>query len=99
MSTVNIEHLSKLDYKTFKGLVQSVAHHLDLAKQPTEDTSDLQLLSIEQVAQRLNIGRWSVYQLINKQLLKTVKIGNRRLVSSRTLEGFINRLEDGSISP
>jgi excisionase family DNA binding protein len=53
----------------------------------------LQLLSIKEVCQRLGVGHWAVYQQINRRALKTVKIGKRRLVSTRAVEEFINNQE------
>jgi excisionase family DNA binding protein len=56
-------------------------------------TNSLRLLSIPEVCKRLGIGHWAVYQQINKRALKTVKIGKRRLVSTKALEDFITSLE------
>lgn len=58
----------------------------------TNDT-DMRLISIPEACERLGIGSWSAYQLINRQALKTVKIGKRRLVSVRAVNEFINSLE------
>ena len=54
---------------------------------------DLRLINIEEACRRLNIGRWSIYQLINKNVIKTVKIGTRRLISTKTLNDYIMSLE------
>jgi excisionase family DNA binding protein len=53
----------------------------------------MRLISIPEACKRLGIGHWSIYQQINKNALKTVKIGKRRLVSVRALNDFITALE------
>lgn len=51
------------------------------------------LLSVEQVARELNVHRATVYDLLAKGQLASVKIGRRRLVARRTLEDFVDSLE------
>jgi excisionase family DNA binding protein len=54
------------------------------------------LLTIREVASRLAIGRTTVYELIAKQELKTIKIGRARRVPESVLEQWIARqLSDG----
>ncbi len=54
------------------------------------------LLTIREVAARLAIGRTTVYELIAKQELKTIKIGRSRRVPESVLEQWIVRqLRDG----
>ena len=55
--------------------------------------AELRLLSIPEACKRLGIGHWAMYQQIHRKALKTVKIGKRRLVSTRALEDFINSME------
>ena len=57
------------------------------------ENEHLQLLNINQACERLNLGRWSVYKLINQNRLKTVKIGKRRLVTMSAIRAFIETLE------
>ena len=54
---------------------------------------DMRLLSISEACEVLGIGHWAVYQQINKGALKTVKIGGRRLVRTKSLNDFITSLE------
>ncbi len=54
---------------------------------------DIQLLSIEQVSQRLGIGLWKTYEQVHSGELKSVRIGTRRLVRARTLNEYINMRE------
>ncbi|MDR1629491.1 MAG: helix-turn-helix domain-containing protein [Oscillospiraceae bacterium] len=57
------------------------------------EDSDMRLISIPEACKRLGIGHWAVYQQINKKALKTVKIGKRRLIRVKTLNEFIESLE------
>ncbi len=55
----------------------------------------LQLLSLQEVGRRLNVGHWMIYKLIGDNKLRTVKIGKRRLVSVQALQDFISQMERG----
>ena len=56
-------------------------------------------MNINQACERLNLGRWSVYKLINQNRLKTVKLGRRRLVTMNAIRTFIEKLEaEGGVS-
>jgi excisionase family DNA binding protein len=41
---------------------------------------DVALYTIDETAARLRVSRWTVYNLIRANQLRTVKIGRRRLV-------------------
>lgn len=58
-------------------------------------TSSL-LLTLPEAAARLRISRSSLYRLFDRGEIKSVRVGARRLVSLRTLEAYIERLEDES---
>jgi excisionase family DNA binding protein len=63
-------------------------------KQEIIKDTELRLLSVKEVCERLNLGHWAVnQQILHKKTLKSVKIGKRRLVSTRALEEFINSME------
>ncbi len=47
------------------------------------------LLSAEQAAERLNIHRATLYDLIGRGELRSVKIGRRRLIPPSALDEFI----------
>ena len=57
------------------------------------ENEHLKLLNINQACERPNLGRWSVYKLINQNRLKTVKVGKRRLVTMSAIRAFIENLE------
>jgi excisionase family DNA binding protein len=54
----------------------------------TKET-ELRLLSIKEACKRLGIAHWALYQQIHQHKLKSVKIGKRRLISTRAIEEFI----------
>ena len=47
------------------------------------------LLAIKQAIFEMGISRTAIYELINAGMLKTVKIGRRRLVPIEAIEEFI----------
>lgn len=49
--------------------------------------------SINDAARDIGIGRTKLYELINRGVLKTVKIGRRRLVTTASIEDFFNSYE------
>lgn len=60
-----------------------------------ETTADY-LLTVQEAADRLRIGRWSVYNLIRSNQLRTIKIGRRRPITPAALAECIAMLEGGA---
>ena len=58
-----------------------------------EKNNEIRLLSVREACSRLGISHWAIYQQIGQGTIKTVKIGRRRLVSSRALDEFITSME------
>ena len=60
------------------------------------DTADItdtpRLMTIDEARDRLRISRWSIYRLINDRQLKTITIGNRRLIAPQDLHEFLQDL-------
>jgi excisionase family DNA binding protein len=52
------------------------------------------LLTINEVAELLRISRWSVYQLIWSNQLRTLTIGRRRLVRPSALAECVALLDE-----
>jgi excisionase family DNA binding protein len=50
------------------------------------------LLTVQEAADRLRVSRWSVYNLIRSNRLRTIKIGRRRLVTPTALADCIDLL-------
>jgi excisionase family DNA binding protein len=55
------------------------------------------LLTVSEAAEQLRISRWTMYQLIRTNELKTLTIASRRFIASDDLASYINiRKEAGS---
>jgi excisionase family DNA binding protein len=61
--------------------------------------ADSLLVSVEEAAAILGIGRTNMVRLISQGAIKSVKIGRRRLVVRSELEGFIETLLQGELTP
>jgi excisionase family DNA binding protein len=57
-----------------------------------------QLLSLDEVAGLLRISKWSVYQLIWSEQLRTLKIGRRRLVRPSALAECVALLDERTVA-
>jgi excisionase family DNA binding protein len=53
-----------------------------------------QLLTVPEAAARLRISKWMLYNLIRSRRLRTIKIGDRRLVPVSAVHDFLTTLED-----
>lgn len=61
------------------------------SKATTTDSAPL-LITIPEACAALRISRWSLYQLINKRRLKTVRIDRRRLIATTDLTALVEEL-------
>lgn len=52
------------------------------------------LLTPEEAAQVLNVGRSTVYDLMRLQVLSSVTIGKRRRIPAEALRFYVDRLVD-----
>jgi len=52
------------------------------------------LLTIQEAADRLRVSRWSLYNLIRANQLRTVKIGRRRLITPAALAECVELLSE-----
>lgn len=59
---------------------------------------DKLLLTTEEAADLLGISRWKVYELIRVGVLKSVKLGGSRRISSSVLAEFVANLADGNVA-
>ncbi|MBF6185035.1 helix-turn-helix domain-containing protein [Nocardia puris] len=50
------------------------------------------LLTIPETCSRLRLSRWSVYQLIHRRELASIKIGRRRFVPAGEADRFLSQL-------
>lgn len=60
----------------------------------TRDTTPRVLLTVEQAAQRLSVGRTTMYALIKAGHITTVRIGHLRRVPADALTAYISALTD-----
>ena len=51
------------------------------------------LVTVEEAAQLLSVNRSTVYDMLGRGDLPSIKIGRRRLISRQSLVDFINRSE------
>ena len=55
-----------------------------------------ELLTVAEVAERLRLGRATVYRLVSSGALKTVRIGRARRVAVHDLREFVERLRQAA---
>jgi excisionase family DNA binding protein len=55
-------------------------------------TAESDLLTVNDVMERLQLGRHTVYDLIRSRRLHSVQIGRCRRIPARSLEDFLNSL-------
>ncbi len=53
-----------------------------------------ELLTVPEAADRLRISKWMLYNLIRSHRLRTVKIGNRRLIRPSAISAYLTQLEE-----
>ncbi|MBF6276406.1 MULTISPECIES: helix-turn-helix domain-containing protein [Mycobacteriales] len=71
----------------------------NLPKAPATTSTQSTLLTVPEACERLRLSRWSVYQLIHRRELATVKIGRRRFVPIMEIERFVGNLSDAGGRP
>lgn len=52
------------------------------------------VLTVDEAAERLRVSRWTLYNLIRSNQLRTVKIGRRRLVPVSALTECLDQLSE-----
>jgi len=62
-------------------------------KDPSHPEQTKLLISIEEAAELLSIGRTLMFDLVKRKAVKACKIGRRTLISKSELEAFQVRLE------
>ena len=65
----------------------------------TTDGTTARLNTVEEVMDRLRIGRSTAFELIGSRRLRSVKVGRRRLVSEAALVQFIEELDRQTDEP
>lgn len=54
------------------------------------------VLTVDEAAERLRVSRWTVYNLIRSNQLRTFKIGRRRLVPASAIAECLNELMEAA---
>lgn len=52
------------------------------------------VLNVDEAAERLRVSRWTIYNLIRSNELRTVKVGRRRLVPVAALVEYLDLLTE-----
>lgn len=60
---------------------------------PTTTAPSVRLNTVEEVMERLRIGRSTAFELISTRQLRSIKVGRRRLISEAALVEFIESLD------
>jgi excisionase family DNA binding protein len=56
------------------------------------DTGEARLLTVSEACTRLRISKWTLYELIRKRQLETIRIGRRRLIPAISIAMLLERL-------
>ena len=62
------------------------------AETPTETAPELNLLTVEEAARRLSIGRTTLYALLKDGQINSVSIGHLRRIPAKELTAYTARL-------
>jgi excisionase family DNA binding protein len=68
----------------------------DLTPGPDRSAPDRWLVTVEQTAEILNVGREKIYYLLRTGQLRSIKIGKLRRISLAWIAEFVEHLEAGS---
>jgi len=63
---------------------------------PITATTAAVLLTVEEAAARLRIGRTTMYGLVSSGAIETVTIGRRRLVPAECVTAYVTALRSGN---
>ena len=58
------------------------------------DTTEL--LTVTEAAGRLRISKWLLYNLIRSRRLRSIQIGDRRLIPVAAIRAFLDELEEAA---
>ncbi|GGU88328.1 helix-turn-helix domain-containing protein [Lentzea flava] len=65
----------------------------------TETPAEHIVLTVEQAAKRLNIGRTLMYELVTTGAVESVHIGRLRRIPLQALTNYVNKLMNGTPNP
>jgi excisionase family DNA binding protein len=79
---------------TEDGTPRSTALREALEKAKKGERAPTAMLSVTEACGQLGISRTTLYVLIRKKSITSMKIGSRRLISAKAIERFIEQLEN-----
>jgi excisionase family DNA binding protein len=74
------------------GVDDAIGEEHAMSEHTPVDDNECVLLTPEEAARRLGIGRWKLYDLIRHGTLQSVRIGSCRRVPTRAIEDFVAQL-------
>lgn len=91
--------MSNFPEKTEKGLDLSAGLRLNAKgvypdkRESEENMASVTLITMKQAENLLQLSTWGLYQLLNSNVLPTVRIGGRRFIRLTTLRQYLTNLE------
>lgn len=52
------------------------------------------LISIQEATEMLSISKWTLYKLLQRNEIKSMKVGARRLIPTAEIDAFVRRNTD-----
>ncbi|OLT39086.1 transcriptional regulator [Saccharomonospora sp. CUA-673] len=71
---------------------------MDTAQHTTSTTTTRVLLTVEAAADRLSVGRTTMYALIKAGHITTVRVGRLRRIPADALTAYTHRLTEGALA-
>jgi excisionase family DNA binding protein len=71
---------------------ESSMHEISTIRESQATSNQALLLTVEEAARLLGVGRTMMFDLIGRGDIKSVRLGRRRLIARRSLEAFVDDL-------
>ena len=84
-------HLAETEMQTIQEDIEN--HELEGGSMEQQSANDADMLTVDDVHEKLQVSVWMVRQLISTRQLASVKIGKRRLIPRHALEVYERQLE------
>ena len=87
------DHCAKMYYKAKQKaakIEQSNTETKQLIEKPIEELKAKEFLSITDACKLLGISRWTIWRIIKKEEIKSVKIGKRVVISRASINSLFN---------
>jgi excisionase family DNA binding protein len=67
-------------------------NRIALYREPAATNDQTLLISVEEAAHLLGVGRTTMFELVGRGDVKSVRLGRRRLIARKSLESFVESL-------